>query len=121
VKCRLRSGLGLSLVSDLLHNTTTFLDGLVGQLKVALDVLALEVEQGKDHMGLLCWYLQVIEPRCGSDDGLDVVLPHQLGVSGGVEVSEDELASSCLWVCGEDDVVGAVVLLSIIIMKHQLL
>lgn len=72
-------------------------------------------------MGLFCWYLQVIEPRRGCDDGLNVVLAHEFGVSGGVEVSEHEFASSCLWVCGEDDVVGAVVLLSIIIMKHQLL
>ena len=58
--------------------------------------------------------------RCG-DDGADIVLSHKILVSGCVEVAQQEFASAFVLVGWQNDVVGPVLLLSIIIMKHQLL
>lgn len=57
----------------------------------------------------------------GSDDGPDIVLPHKFLVGGCVEIAEEELAHSRVGIGREYDMVGLVFLLSIIIMKHQLL
>jgi len=37
-------------------------------------------------MSLICWYFDVIEARGGGDDGVDIVLSHQILVGGRVEV-----------------------------------
>ena len=72
-------------------------------------------------MGLIGCNLEVLQTGGGSDDGSDIVLPHKILVGGCVEIAEKELAHSRVGIGREDDMVGLVFLLSIIIMKHQLL
>jgi len=72
-------------------------------------------------MSLICWYFDVIEARGGGDDGVDIVLSHQILVGGRVEVPKQESPCVGVLVGRQDDVVGPVLFLSIIIMKHQLL
>jgi hypothetical protein len=49
------------------------------------------------------------------------MLAHEILVSGRIEIAQQELASVIVLIGGQNDVVGPVLLLSIIIMKHQLL
>ena len=72
-------------------------------------------------MGLVGCDLEVLKTGGGSDDGPDIVLPHKFLVGGRVEVAEEELAHPRVGVGRQDDVMGLVFLLNIIIMKHQLL
>ncbi len=67
-------------------------------------------------MGLLCRDFKVLETSRSSDDGLDVVLLEQIEVSGCVEIAQDEFSCVLLGIGGQDDVIGFVLLLGIIIM-----
>jgi hypothetical protein len=72
-------------------------------------------------MRLLRWNLEVLQSSGCRDYGLDLMLAHEFLIGGCVEVTEYEFACLSDGVCGENYVVGAVFLLCIIIMKHELL
>lgn len=72
-------------------------------------------------MRLLRRDTEVLQTSGCGDDGHHLVLPHQFLVGGCVEVAQNQFACLSDGVCREDHVVGAVFLLCIIIMKHQLL
>jgi len=98
----------------------TFLNGLVAELEVYLNVFAFGIHQRKYNMGLFCRYLQVLQTWCSSNDCLDVVLFHQLLVGCCIEISQQQFPSAWLWIGWQDDVIGLVFLLSIIIMQHNI-
>lgn len=72
-------------------------------------------------MGLFWGYFEVFKACSCGDDGIDFMFTHKFLVCGCIEVSEYKLASAFDGIGRQDDMVGTVFLLCIIIMKHELL
>ena len=70
----------------------TLFDDLIGLLKIGHDVLRFDVSKWKNYMSVGIRYLKMFETLSCRYDGFDFVLDKHFLVSGGVEVSEDEVA-----------------------------
>jgi hypothetical protein len=63
--------------------------------------------------------LQMLQTSSRSNNSFNIVLTKQLSVSRSIQVTQQQLASTSSRVGWQDHVIGFVVLLSIIIMKHE--
>lgn len=91
-RCLPRNAQELLPAVNLRYILHTRFDGCVGILEKTLDVFALGVQEWEGDVDDVGRHLEVLHARGRRDDRFDVVLGEGVGIGGGVEVPDEELA-----------------------------
>ena len=95
----------------------TLFDRSVGKLKIHCDVLLFGVHERKDNVSEIGRDFEMLKAWCGCDDGFDVELLDDFEVSSSVKIPKKEAAGGLSGM--NDDMMGTVGLLGIIIEEHE--
>lgn len=101
---------------SLIKKKITLFDGSVGKLKIHGNVLLFGVHEREDNVGEIRGNFEMFKTWSGSDDSFDVELLDDFEVRGCVQIAEKKAAGGLSG--GNDNVMGTVRLLGIVIEEH---
>jgi hypothetical protein len=101
---------------SLIKKKVTLFDGSVGKLKIHGNVLLFGVHERKDNVGEIWRNFEMLETWSGSDDSFNIELFDDFEVSSCVKIAEKKAAGGLSG--RNNDVMGTVRLLGVIIEKH---